>query len=174
VGGGHVSRLTIQALRRRGQRLKQAEDALHAAFEVVILGQDSVPETDDVLQFLKGLLALEFFDASFEILNRVLGALSDGALGFAVVGALLGQLLWREVCHSARRCAVGLAFPAILHRHVRCVRDRAIAGIVMAVVAWSRDCRRAPNRVVVHGGWSAIKWCASIHRGHCVSFRSGR
>lgn len=48
------------------------------------------------------LLALEVADALVEPVDLVLGALADGALGLAVVGALPGQLVGREVRDAAR------------------------------------------------------------------------
>lgn len=96
-----MARLTVQSL-RRAQGLEQAQDALHAALEILILRLHRVSRSDDILQFLKGLLALQLLDALLQVLNRILCALPDGALSLSVVCALLGQLLGREVGYTSR------------------------------------------------------------------------
>ena len=80
------------------------------------LGLDGVPAADDVLQVVVRLLALELADAAVQGVDLVLGALADGALGLAVVCALTGELLGREVGDAARRRA-GASF---LRGRLRC------------------------------------------------------
>lgn len=41
---------------------------------------------------IAALVALELLELALQVLNVLLGAGTDGALGFAVVGALAGQL----------------------------------------------------------------------------------
>lgn len=153
--------LTIQSL-RRGRRLEQAKDALHAPLELFILCLDGIANANDVLQLLKRLLAFEFLDAAFKILNRVLGPFPDGALGLSVVCSLLCKLFGRQVGHSSRRCAIGLALPAILHRHVRCPRPVALAYRCIVVVG------RGASLVLVTCRGCAIVTGRPVNRRHVV------
>jgi hypothetical protein len=57
---------------------------------------------DDGLQVIVRLLALKLPYPLVESVDLVLGSFSNGALGFAVVGALPGELLGREVRDTTR------------------------------------------------------------------------
>lgn len=136
--------LTIEAL-GCSNGLQQSVDGLQAALEVVVLGLDGVSGADDVLQLLEGLLALQLLDTALQSLNLVLGPLANGALGFAVVRALLGQLLRGQVGNAARRCTVCLAFPAILHGGI--VGGRGVGGRRVVLLVVLRRCSIARRAV---------------------------
>lgn len=138
--------LTIEAL-GCSNGLQQSVDGLQAALEVVVLGLDGVSGADNVLQLLEGLLALQLLDTALQSLNLVLGPLANGALGFAVVRALLGQLLRGQIGNTARRCTVCLAFPAILHGGI--VGGRCVGGWGVVLLVVLRRCSIA--RRAVHG-----------------------
>lgn len=117
--------LTTQAVGRAQARRGHGHDALEALPGVLQLGGDQVLLAQHQLQVMVGLLALEVVDAAVQGIDLVLGALADGALGLAVVRALAGELLGREVGHASRRRAGA----ALLRGRLR--------GTAIGVVGWA-------------------------------------
>lgn len=93
---------TIEPPRRAHDGLDDAHDALQALPDVGILGLDRLLLAQHHLQVMVRLLALEVAYALVEAVDLVLGALSNRALGLAVVCALPRELLGGEVGDAAR------------------------------------------------------------------------
>lgn len=93
---------TIESPRGAHNGLEEAYDALQALPDVGILGLDGLLLAQHHLEVMVRLLALEVPDALIQTVDLVLGALSNRALGLAVVRALPGELLGGEVCDATR------------------------------------------------------------------------
>ena len=129
----HKHKRTIEAARRAQDGLDDAQDALEALPDVGILGLDRLFLTQHNLQVMVRLLALEVPYALIQAVNLRLGALSYGALGFAVVCALPGKLLGCEVGDATRRRG---ARAALLRRRLR---GTPIGGISLAIIGRAVD-----------------------------------
>ena len=103
---------TIQSARGAHNGLDDAQDAFQSLLDVCILGHDGVLFAQHDLQVIVRLLALQVTYALVQAINLVLCALSDCALGLAVVCALAGELFGGEVGDTAR---IG-ACPALFAR----------------------------------------------------------
>lgn len=95
-------RRTVETSRRAQNGLDDAHDALESLPDVGIFGLDRLLLAQHNLEIVIGLLALEIADALVQAVDLRLGALSDGALGLAVVCALSSELLGGEVCDATR------------------------------------------------------------------------
>jgi hypothetical protein len=92
---------TIESPGRAQDGLDDAHDALEPLFDVGILDLHRLLLAQHHLEVVVRLLALEVSYALIEPVDLVLGALADRALGLAVVCALPGKLLGREVGDAA-------------------------------------------------------------------------
>lgn len=106
-----------------------ARDSGQPRPELFAFLQRAVPVRESPLQLLVRLLAFELADARLQAFYGILGALADGPLGFSVVGALLGQLLGRQVGDASRAGLAGLALAAIGSGGVVRGRDVVLRGL---------------------------------------------
>lgn len=93
---------TIEATSRAQDGLDDAHDALETLPDVGILSLDCLLLAQHNLQVMVGLLALELSYALVQAIDLRLGALSDRALGLAVICAFPSELLGGEVCNATR------------------------------------------------------------------------
>lgn len=97
----HTTKAVRSAQDRRGYR----HDALEALPDILELCDDLVLLAQDKLKVVVGLLALEVLDAAVQGIDLVLCALTNGALGLAVVRTLPCELFGGEVGDASGRGA---------------------------------------------------------------------
>ena len=105
---------TIEPARGTYNGLDDAQNALQPLPDIGILCLHRFLLEEHDLEVIVWLLTLQVSDALVQAIDLVLGALANGALSFAVVCALAGELLGCEIGDATRRRAslalfVGLA-----------------------------------------------------------------
>jgi len=99
---GRLCQHTVESGRGTHDGLDDAQNAFQPLFDVCIFGQNGVLLAEHDLQVIVRLLALQITYPLVQAIDLVLCALSDCTLGLAVVCALAGELLGREVGDTTR------------------------------------------------------------------------